>query len=304
MEKRFASTKSSTVFSKVLESFAMLEFRLATLLTVLTFGLILLGGIVHGTGSSLACPDWPLCFGSLFPEMKGSVAIEHSHRLLAAAIGLGTIGLAILLRKNSKLRWMGLAAVLIVILQGILGGITVLYQLPDAISTAHLGTSMLFFTLLLLIASRLRGKTTAASRQASPFLFYSLAFFVYLQNLLGAFVRHTGSGIVCPDIPFCRGEFWPTPFGPTQLHMMHRWNGLLLLALFLVAIALSWRQSQPIERTILIVLFSLLLVQIGIGVASVLGSLALLPITLHLGVGTILFAMLVWLGNRRQGVSL
>src|SRR5690348_558407 len=82
--------------------------RLAKILVVLIFGLLLLGGIVHNTGSSLACPDWPTCYGSLMPKMEGGVAIEHSHRLFAATVGLLTIVLAFLLyRQGGLLRRLG-----------------------------------------------------------------------------------------------------------------------------------------------------------------------------------------------------
>ena len=58
---------------------------------LLTFALVTLGGVVHNTESSLACPDWPLCFGQVMPEMEGGVAIEHSHRLLATLVVLGVL---------------------------------------------------------------------------------------------------------------------------------------------------------------------------------------------------------------------
>src|SRR5262245_29246180 len=89
-----------TAFSKPDRACGVLEHRFAVVLAVLIFFLILLGGIVHNTGSSLACPDWPTCYGTLMPEMKGGVAIEHSHRLAAASVGLLTIVLSILLYKK------------------------------------------------------------------------------------------------------------------------------------------------------------------------------------------------------------
>src|SRR6188474_3337365 len=78
--------------------------RFAVATAVATYLLILLGGIVHGTGSSLACPDWPTCYGTLMPEMKGGVAVEHSHRLAAGAVSLLTVGLAVLLTRKRRER--------------------------------------------------------------------------------------------------------------------------------------------------------------------------------------------------------
>ena len=64
--------------------------KFAALLAALTLALVCLGGVVHNTGSSLACPDWPLCNGSAFPRMAGAVLIEHGHRLTALAVTVGT----------------------------------------------------------------------------------------------------------------------------------------------------------------------------------------------------------------------
>jgi len=62
--------------------------RLAVVTACATWILLLVGCLVHGTGSSLACPDWPLCYGSAFPKMENGVQYEHSHRLVATAVGL------------------------------------------------------------------------------------------------------------------------------------------------------------------------------------------------------------------------
>src|SRR5512140_2903323 len=84
------------------EAHAMKLFRYAIGLAGLTFCLLIVGGLVHNTRSSLACPDWPLCFGSAFPKMEGGVLVEHSHRLLATTVGLGTIGLLIGLWRRAR----------------------------------------------------------------------------------------------------------------------------------------------------------------------------------------------------------
>src|SRR5882757_8256945 len=106
----------------------MREHRLALATAIATFVLLIVGSLVHGTGSSLACPDWPLCYGQFFPKMENGVEFEHSHRLVASAVGLMTIVLAALLlvrRKNERaLRRLGVVAAFLVIFQGILGGIT------------------------------------------------------------------------------------------------------------------------------------------------------------------------------------
>ena len=151
----------------------MWTHRFAIFTACATFVLLLIGGIVHGTGSSLACPDWPLCFGQFFPEMKGNVFFEHGHRLFASLVGVLTVilcGLCFGVVEKGQ-RWgrrLGLLAVGLVIFQGVLGGLTVIYKLPTLISLAHLCTSMLFFALVLSIAclSRRSTERIAVSRSA------------------------------------------------------------------------------------------------------------------------------------------
>ena len=99
--------------------------------------LLIVGSLVHGTGSSLACPDWPLCYGTFFPKMENGVEYEHTHRLVATGVGIMTVTLTVLLflkKQSAPFVKLGVAATVLVIFQGILGGITVLYKLPKAIS--------------------------------------------------------------------------------------------------------------------------------------------------------------------------
>ena len=116
--------------------------RFAVATAVATYLLILIGGLVHGTGSSLACPDWPTCYGTFMPKMEGGVLVEHSHRLAAGTVVILTLVLAGLLTATRdaalrRLRPFGWLAVGLVFAQALLGGITVLLRLPTPISTAH-----------------------------------------------------------------------------------------------------------------------------------------------------------------------
>src|SRR5947209_7037142 len=111
--------------------------RLAVVTAAATYLLILIGGLVHGTGSSLACPDWPTCYGTFMPKMEGGVLVEHSHRLAAGTVVILTLVLAGALswagRRDAlarRLRPFGWLAVALVFAQALLGGITVLLRLP------------------------------------------------------------------------------------------------------------------------------------------------------------------------------
>src|SRR4051795_10636605 len=75
--------------------------RFAVATAAATYVLILIGGLVHGTGSSLACPDWPTCYGTMLPKMEGGVLVEHSHRLAAGVVVILTLLLAILLGRSA-----------------------------------------------------------------------------------------------------------------------------------------------------------------------------------------------------------
>src|SRR5437868_10633427 len=113
----------------------MLVHRFAIALAVATYLLVLIGGLVHGTGSSLACPDWPTCYGSLMPKMEGGVLVEHSHRLAAGTVVILTLALATMLSLSRAaslrpLRPFGWLAFGLVVVQALLGGITVMLRLP------------------------------------------------------------------------------------------------------------------------------------------------------------------------------
>lgn len=267
----------------------------AVVLVVLIFLLILWGGVVHNTGSSLACPDWPTCYGSLMPEMKGGIAIEHGHRLLASAVGLLSIGLAILLHRYRKdLKGWGLFAVGLVVFQGVLGGITVIFRLPTAVSTAHLATAFLFLALILYLAWNVSEVRSLKGIVQGRGWIKLAATLVYLQSVLGAFMRHTGAGLVCPDLPFCYGSPWPVDRPAILLlHMAHRWMGVLV-GLVVLAIPMFVRaDGRPWVKGLSWLAPFLVVIQIALGAASVWTQLGVVSVTAHLGVAALLWMVLV-----------
>jgi len=284
-------------------------FAYALGLTALTWALILAGGVVHGTGSSLACPDWPTCYGTLMPKMEGGIFYEHGHRLLASAVGLGTIILCFLVwgRGDRELRRLSLLAVLLVLFQGVLGGLTVLYRLPPAISIGHLGTSLIFFALTVWISSRVfvssapKGSKSIGGSDSSislgSWILFTL-FLVYLQLVLGGMVRHLGAGLACVDIPFCQGSLWPTPAPwEVKLHMLHRILGTGVALMILMLTVKVWKVS-PISRLLkglASIALILVFLQVGLGLLSIQTALELFPVTAHLGVGALLWADLVFM---------
>jgi cytochrome c oxidase assembly protein subunit 15 len=230
--------------------------------------------------------------------MENGVQYEHTHRLVASAVGLMTIVLAILLvlRKDRGLFKLGAAAAVLVVFQGVLGGITVLYQLPRAISIAHLATSMCFFSLTIVIALRTAPALPEAPREATaerPWLGMAWALLL-VQIVLGGLVRHTASGLACLDVPLCHGEFWPA-LPPERVQMLHR-LGAVFTGVFAIGVALRVRRragNTAWLRWLSLVPVTLVVVQIGLGLTSVLSLLDLTVITAHLAVGAALLGSFV-----------
>ena len=185
--------------------------RVARLTAGATFLLIVIGGIVTSTDSGLAVPDWPTTFGYnmfLYPlsEMVGGILYEHSHRLMGSLVGMLTIGLlALILIKDSRkwLKWIGLAALIAVIVQGVLGGLRVT-QINRNFAIVHACLAQAFFALLCGIAwftSRdwWQDKTETAihrskvSSSSLRRLSLMTTCFIYVQLIFGAILRHTGS---------------------------------------------------------------------------------------------------------------
>ncbi len=192
--------------------------RYALITAGCTFVLLLAGALVTSTGSSLAVPDWPLSFGKFFPEMRGGVLFEHGHRMVAGTVALLTVGLAIytqMVEKRAwvkKLAWSALGAVL---LQAVLGGVTVLLHLPTEVSVAHAGLAQIFFCFIIslsLVTSKTwiedgdhRIQSTGTIRKAA----LTVTVLIYFQILVGAVTRHSGFGLAIPDWPLSNGQLLP-----------------------------------------------------------------------------------------------
>ena len=177
--------------------------RFTVLVACMAFLLVIAGGLVTSNNAGLAVPDWPTSFGSLFkiPPMVGGVKFEHGHRMFAEFIGLLTIIVAIWTWRVDKRGWMRaltIGAVAGVVLQGVLGGLTVLNFLPPAISTAHAVLGQTMFCVLAAIAvftSRgwmIEPSEKITKKDARPLLRHAwmLIGFLYLQLILGAAFRH------------------------------------------------------------------------------------------------------------------
>jgi cytochrome c oxidase assembly protein subunit 15 len=181
--------------------------RLALATAGATFLLILAGGLVTTTGAGLAVPDWPTTFGySMFTypwsQMVGGIFYEHSHRLIGSAVGLLTVILAVslwVLESRRWLRWLAVAAVLLVSLQGVIGGLRVIW-LADRLAIIHGVLAQAFFALtagLVLFTSRGWQSEPSSRERAAVLPLFGMCGVttgvIFLQIIFGAWLAHVGA---------------------------------------------------------------------------------------------------------------
>ena len=278
--------------------------RFAVFTAFSTFLLVIAGGLVTSTGSSLSVPDWPLSFGQVFPKMEGGVLYEHGHRMIAATVGLLVSVLMVWLLKAESRRWvrrLGVAAFLAVVAQGVLGGITVLFRLPLLVSMGHACLAQAFFCIVVTLAlatSREWTETAVAPRREAQVpglrtMGTVTTGFIFLQLILGALVRHTGAGLSIPDFPLAFGRLVPPVLeGPILIAYLHRLGALVVTfyVVWLVARVFRSHRDEPGLARPALALALLLLVQIALGGATVLMQLAVLPATAHVVTGALILA--------------
>ncbi len=289
--------------------------RYAKLVAGCTFGLLLAGGMVTSTGSGLAVPDWPLSFGQVMPPMQGGVLYEHGHRMVASAVGLLIVVEALWLARVEPRAWvrrLGWLALAGVVVQGLLGGLTVLLRLPESVSVSHAGVAQLVFGVTVTIALATsrgwleaagEGRPLDARTPALATLAAATTVVVYLQILLGAVVRHAGAGLAIPTFPLAYGRLVPPLASwPVRLHYAHRVGALV------VALAAGWcalrawgfRRAAPRVARTGYALAALVVVQIALGGWTIVSHKAAWIATLHLGVGALVFASSLVLAVRAR----
>lgn len=275
-------------------------------LCIATLILMAIGSATRVMNAGLACPDWPLCYGTLVPkaQMNFQVFLEWFHRLDAALIGLGAIALTVVSWWNRRvlpnwLPWASTFALSLIVFQGILGGLTVTELLRFDIVTAHLGTALLFFTTLLVIGTALLPYQGTGTAGKLPWVGLIAAILVYLQSLLGALVASRWALHQClTSSALCSV-------------MYSHIGGVVLPSLAILAVVLlSWRTPalHPALRLLATMAGGLLVLQVLLGVATLRLRLQVEPLTVaHQAVGAALLGSLVAftvLGWRDRSVGL
>ena len=296
-----------------------------------TLGLIGLGGLVTSHGAGMAVPDWPTTYGYnmfLFPisQWVGGIFYEHTHRLYASGIGLLTVILAVWLQMRSGNpvlnRW-AWAAVALVIVQGLLGGLRV-SLMKDQIGVIHASLAQAFLVLLVAIAvglsphwQRWKSEAPAAPPGVGRWV-TGVTLMIFVQLMLGATMRHQHAGLAVPDFPLAYGRVWPSTdeaflhgvnalrtdtrdFHPitafqVHLHMTHR----LLAAGLLVGVVVAARELRrafgpaSVPGRLALAWKALIGVQVILGASTVWTNKAADVATLHVVIGAACLAVGAW----------
>ncbi|MBW4466645.1 MAG: heme A synthase [Pegethrix bostrychoides GSE-TBD4-15B] len=280
--------------------------RLIWKIAFATLLLMAIGSATRVMNAGLACPDWPLCYGTLFPaqQMNLQVFLEWFHRLDAALIGVSTlllVGLSVWHRRvlPSWTVWMALAALGLILVQGLLGGLTVTQLLRFDIVTAHLGTALLFFTTLLVMGMLLLPYSGTGTVGRLPWVSLSAAILVYLQSLSGGLVGSRWALHQC---------LWGSQLcSVMNTHLL----GVIPASLAtLTVVGLAWRTPalQLLLRRLANLAGGLLLLQVLLGVATFRLHLQVEMLTvMHQMIGATLLGTLVCftvIGLRDRAVAL
>jgi len=294
--------------------------RFALFTACCTAFLIFVGGLVTSTESGLSVPDWPTTYGwnmFAFPVSKwvGGIFYEHSHRLVASFVGFLTLILAFWTWIREKRQWvrvLAVAALGTVMAQGILGGLTVMFFLPTAISMAHACLAQTFFCLVIAITlftspqwkqglPIAQTSVDSVSSISLPALCGLTTAAIYIQLLLGALMRHTDSGLAIKDFPLSFGRIIP-PFTSSHvaIHFSHRIGAVIVSAMIVWTFlrVRSAYQNHALLRRPATVMFSLLWFQLTLGASTVWSSKAVLITTAHVATGALVLGTSVLLTLR------
>jgi cytochrome c oxidase assembly protein subunit 15 len=288
--------------------------------------LICIGGIVTSENAGMSVPDWPSSYGYnmfYFPwqQWVGGVFFEHSHRLVGSGVGTLTYILTIWLffQERIWLRWLGVAAAIMVSIQGLLGGLRVI-EMNSTIGIFHAALAQIFFVTMALIAlftSRwwieFRGEFTAPQWTGRALAICGL---IFLQLLLGATMRHEHAGLSIKDFPLAYGQVWPSTDAasvarynavrltqynalgqqemPTSalyinIQMAHRVGAILITAAILAVAVAMWLVpgTAPMLRFWSAVWVGLVLLQIALGAFTIWTNKAADIATTHVAVGAL-----------------
>ena len=305
--------------------------RAAWVTALSTFPLIFMGGLVTSHGAGMSVPDWPNSYGYnmfafpfsqwLGPD-KGGIFYEHSHRLLASFVGVLAIIVTVVAWRTEHrrwVRWLATGVLALVIFQGVLGGLRVVW-VDLKLAVVHACVAQAFFclaTLLVIVTSRWWLRQTPPLITLSRGRFLIIACLaatgvVYLQLIVGALMRHYDAGLAIPDLPFAYGRWlppmteegllavnkiraWELNMQPVQsltqvwLHFGHRVGAIFVTSAILTLVGTIFKRHRA-DRVLLpwaAALLALLITQVTLGVYTVLKGKPADIATLHVACGAL-----------------
>ena len=269
------------------------RFKKLTLFTaIVTYALVVLGGVVRVTGSGLGCPDWPLCYGQPLPSEQTEAIIEMAHRYVAALVTLLVIAVGVTAwRGYRQNKWIFRAAMVglgVIFFQIILGAITVLLKNHPLTVVAHFGAALTMLACATIVATAARLPSDVRSSGATPLRKWALLSAVFVLGLLffGALVTGTSSALGClTDWPLCRGELIPNSTAlSTYINWFHRFFALITGGVLAYTTLVAWRSKdrQHSAWITAALMLSCFVIQAAIGGAVVLSQIHLVWRGLHL----------------------
>ena len=229
------------------------RLALATCLT--TMLLIAIGAYVRASGSGLGCPDWPTCHGGVVPPGTRHSLIEFSHRFFGSVVGLLVIATAVMAWKHYRHSaftvWTAVIAVPLVGIQGLLGAVTVLKELPPEIVATHLITAMLVLSCELAVllsmyledpsrGSQLKAIAAAPTRRVGQLAIAAVAWLAAVM-WIGGYMSESGASTACGGWPTCNGGILPTDNSQEITHMAHRYLAGLFIFFIVPLVVIAWR---------------------------------------------------------------
>ncbi len=280
--------------------------RIAWVTVAFTYFLIALGGTVRVSNSGLSCPDWPLCFGRPYAPPEIHALLEEAHRYTASIVSVLVIALAISAliwaRKERQVLIPALIAPFFLAIQIVLGGLTVLWKLPPTIITAHLGTALVIFAMVITVAVMSGKAKPSKEHPAKTRKFARLAMtnalLVYGLMLSGSYVVGSGATLACPGWPLCgAAPQWAVQFHLADINSFHRLVATFVGLVLIWTLVSAWRRRNvaPGQAWVALVAGVLFVTQAAVGGLIVLLRRPDFVAGLHLALATAVWGSLVLL---------
>src|SRR5215469_14044530 len=280
--------------------------RIAWVTVGFTYFLIALGGTVRVSDSGLSCPDWPLCFGKAFDPAGLHVLLEQFHRYAASIVSVLIVSLVVSVliwaRKERQLLIPVLLLPVFLLVQIVLGGLTVLWKLPPTIITAHLGTALVIFALVITVAvmsgQAKPGKEHPAKTRKFVRLATTNALLVYGLMLSGSYVVGSSATLACPGWPLCgTPPQWAVQYNLADINSFHRLVAAFVGLVLIWTLLSAWRRRKvaPGQAWVALVAGVLFVAQAAVGGLIVLLKRPDFVAGLHLALATAVWGSLVLL---------